>query len=200
MPADTQNDFRHARLAVGVVLRRRPGVTRWASEAWSAVAVLPGAGAGNWRELRREGDVVDFHAATIDLDLHRAETEAYLTALNGIPPSVFVVMRRDPGRPNARPELVTVTASAFEAQDYTDNGEDIVDRVPMPPGLEAWIGDFVKRHHREQAFIKRKRRPHMDARTEDGIGDPRVRQASDVYRSPRSIKAPHGTEPGSEDT
>ena len=51
-----------AAMPVGVVLRRTPGVTRWAKWAWTAVAVLPGAGPGNWRELRREGDAVEYHA------------------------------------------------------------------------------------------------------------------------------------------
>lgn len=176
-------------LPVGVVLRRTPGVTRWAKWAWKAIALLPGAGPGHWRELRREGDVVEYHAATIDLRLHRTDTEAYLTSLNGNPPCIYVVMRKPTDEPDGRPELLAVTASAYEAQDYTDNGEDIVEPVPIPAGLEAWIGDFVQRHHRDEVFIKRKRRPHEDERTTEGIGDPRIRQEADVYRSPRALKA-----------
>ena len=177
-----------AAMPVGVVLRRTPGVTSWAKWAWTAVAVLPGAGPGNWRELRREGDAVEYHAATVDMHLYRTDTEAYLTALNGKPPSVFVILRMPAGGDD-RPDLLTVTASAYEAQDYADNGEDIVEPVPMPPGLEAWIGDFVDRHHQEEAFVKRKRRPYEESGKADGIGDPRIRQAADVYRAPGTAKA-----------
>ena len=171
-------------LPVGVVVRRAPGTTRWRKWAWQAVALLPGAGPGGWRELRREGDAVEYHAATADLHLYRTDTEAYLVSLNGNPPSVFVIMRHPDGAQDERPELVAVTASAFEAQDYADNGEDIVEPVPMPPGLEAWIGDFVERHHQDEAFVKRKRRPYEESGRADGIGDPRIRQVSDVYRAP----------------
>ena len=178
-----------AAMPVGVVLRRTPGVTSWAKWAWTAVAVLPGAGPGNWRELRREGDAVEYHAATVDMHLYRTDTEAYLTALNGKPPSVFVILRMPAGSGDGKPDLLTVTASAYEAQDYADNGEDIVEPVPMPPGLEAWIGDFVDRHHQEEAFVKRKRRPYEESGKADGIGDPRIRQAADVYRAPGTAKA-----------
>lgn len=179
---------RTATLPVGVVLRRSPGVTRWAKWAWRAEAVLPGAGPGNWTELRREGEVVDYHAATVPLELHRAETEAYMVSLNANPPSVFVILRRPEADPQGRPEVVAVTASAYLAQDHTDNGEDIVEPVPMPEGLEAWIGAFCDRHHSDEQFVKRKRRPHFEDRKDDGKGDARVRQAADVYRAPGSIR------------
>ena len=169
---------RSARLPVGVVVERRPGVTRWAKWAWKATAVLPGAGPGNWKELSTEGDVVSFHAATADLELHRAETEAYLVALNAAVPTVWVILRPPP----------TVTASAYQAQDFADNGEDLVEPVPMPEGLAAWVGAFVDKHHVEEPFVKRKRRPHHTDKKEDGIGDARVRQVADVYRAPKSLK------------
>ena len=34
---------------LGIVLRRAPGVTRWAKWVWTASAVMPGAGAADWR-------------------------------------------------------------------------------------------------------------------------------------------------------
>lgn len=179
---------RMATLPVGVILRRSPGATRWAKWSWRAVGLIPGAGLGMWTELRREGDVVDYHAATVMLELHRAETEAYLVALNGHPPSVFAILRRAPRAPEGRPDVLKLTASAYEAQDYADNGEDIVEPVPMPEGLEAWIGAFCERHHQEEEFVKRKRRPHFDDRRDDGIGDARIRQTADVYRAPGSIR------------
>ena len=155
--------------------------------SWTVTGVLPGAGPGNWRELRRDGDTVEYHAATADLTLHRAETEAYIPALANTPPLLWVILR--PGGPDDRPELLTVTASAYEAQDYGDNGEDLVEPVPMPDGVIAWVEAFVRQHHKEEAFVKRKRRPREEASAEAGIGDARVRQTADVYRTPGSMKA-----------
>lgn len=138
--------------------------------------------------MRRDGAAVEFHAGTLPLTLHRTDTEAYLTALSGDPPAVYVVMRVPLHPTDARPlELVTVTASAFEAQDYCDNGEDIVEPVPMPAALAAWIRDFVETHHKQDEFVKRRRDRARIDRVQDGIGDPRIRQTADVYRAPGSI-------------
>ncbi|MEM7615667.1 MAG: DUF3305 domain-containing protein, partial [Pseudomonadota bacterium] len=69
--------------------------------------------------------------------------------------------------------------------DYQDSGEEIVEPVPMPEALVAWIRDFAQEHHEEEVFVKRRRdRKRVDL-TEDGKGDPRIQQTSDVYRAPR---------------
>ncbi|MEM7544663.1 MAG: DUF3305 domain-containing protein [Pseudomonadota bacterium] len=180
-------------MPVGVVVRRSPGATRWAKYAWKAVAVLPGAGPANWQELRREdsaaGEVVEYHAGTLEMTLYRTDTEAYRVALSNEPPTVFVIMdqNEEPDAGGAM-KLIGVTASPFEAQDFADTGEEIVEPVPMPAGLIAWVREFVDRHHVDEAFIKRKRRNWSDRAPEDGIGDARVRQAADVYRTPASRK------------
>ena len=172
-------------MPVGVVVRRTPGVTRWAKWAWRAVAVLPGAGPADWAELRRDGEAVEYHAGTCAMELWRTDTEAYRVALSTEPPSVYVVLRRneDPESPHEL-DLLRVTASPFEAQDYADTGEEIVEPVPMPEGLAAWIREFVERHHVDEEFVKRRRDRVRTDRVEDGIGDPRIRQETDVYRSP----------------
>ena len=179
------NPAKYEALPLGVVLRRAPGVTRWKKWSWKAVAVLPGAGTADWREMRRQGDWVEYHAATVSLDLHGAETEAYKNALSDSPPSVFVVLRQEEGSDGERPSVLLVTASPYEAQDYADSGEEIVEKVPMPPGLVAWVRDFVEQHHVEEEFVKRKRdRKRVDL-VEDGVGDVRIQQVTDVYRAPK---------------
>lgn len=175
---------------VGVILRRAPGATRWAKWRWSVAALLPGApaaaGALIRRELTQAGEIEERHAATLPLELHRTDTEAYLTALSNDPPLVWVVMRQD-GLDRA-PSVHCVTASPFEAQDYADNGEEIVAAVPAPPELVAWISQFTGSHHRETPFKKRRRDRVATELKEDGIGDPRVRQMQDVYRAPGALK------------
>lgn len=177
------NPAMYRTLPLGIVIRRTPGVTRWAKHAWKAVAVMPGAGPADWRELRREGDVVEFHAATVTLELHGAETEAYVHGLGAAEPSVYVVMRKE-GTAEFPLRVLLVTASPYEAQDYTDSGEDIVERVPMPAGLLAFVGAFVEEFHEEEVFVKRKRKMDRFDLKEDGIGDPRIGTAADVYASP----------------
>ena len=180
-----RNPNQYQCMALGVVLRRLPGVTRWAQYSWKATAVLPGAGEARWRELRREGDAVEFHAATCLLELHGAEAEAYLQGLSAKHPSVYVVMRE--GREDPL-DVMLVTASPYEAQDYSDSGEEIVEKVPMPSGLIAWVRDFATLHHEEKAFVKRKRDEKRVDLRQDGIGDWRIGKMADIYASPRLQK------------
>lgn len=56
-------------IEVGVVIRKSPGVTRWAKWAWQAVAVLPGAAQASWKVLRSENEVTDYHAADLAIDI-----------------------------------------------------------------------------------------------------------------------------------
>lgn len=176
----------HIQMPLGVVVRKSPGVTRWARWNWIPVAVLPGAGPADWTELRREGEAVEFHAVTLPLVLYSADAEAYLANLSDQVPSIYVVMRDDPDTPNPL-SVELVTASPYEGQDYTDNGEDIVEKVPMPQGLIAWIRDFTLDHYETEEFIKRRRDKKRVDLVEDGRGDARIRQATDVYRTPRRV-------------
>ncbi len=174
---------RTATIPVGVVIRKQPGVTRWARWIWRPVAVLPGAPPADWRELRREGEAVEYHAATRTLEVHRAETEGYRVALSREPPSVYVVLRPSEAGAAMPVDVFLVTASAFEAQDYLDSGEEIVEPVPMPPPLIGWLSEFVSRHHKDEPFVKRRRRPVESGGAEEGRGDPRVTE-KDVFRRP----------------
>lgn len=176
-------------IPMGVVLRRRPGVTRWAKWAWSAVAVLPNAGPGGFRVLREEGDVTDYHAATVPMLLHRTEVESLRTALMMSPPSVFAVLDKGPNASNEHGIAVhAVTANADLAMDWQDSAEMIVEPVAMPEALIGLIRDFCEAHYKEEIFVKRKRDKMRIDRAEDGIGDARIRQTVDVYRSPASQK------------
>lgn len=176
---------RTAEIPVGVVIRKQPGVTRWAKWVWRVVGVLPGAPPADWRELRREGEAVEYHAATVTLEVHRAETEGYKVALSNEPPCLYVVLRPAQEAVAGQPlEVFAVTASAYDAERYLDSGEDIVEAVPMPPAVIAWLSEFVARHHKERRFVKRKRMP-AEARDACDTG-PRVRQAGDVFARPAS--------------
>lgn len=182
-------DKKSASIPLGIVIRRVPGVTRWATYVWKAIAVLPGAGSADWKEMRRDGDAVEYHAATLPLELFRTDTEAYLHGLSAKVPAIYVVMR--PSESDQPLDMVLVTASPYEAQDYTDTGEELVEKVPMPDGLIAWIREFVELHHEDEVFVKRRRDKARVDRKEDGIGDARIRQVADVYRAPGAKETVH---------
>ena len=178
-----------ASMPVGIVVRRTPGVTRWAKWAWKVVAVLPGAGPANWRELRREGDAVEYHAATLTLDLWSTDTEAYQVALASKVPGVVVVLQHDAALGSDLPWKAThITASPYEGQDYMDSGEGLIEQVPMPLMLMKWVHDFVQEHHHDEPFIKRKRDKKRVDLVEDGKGDARIRQMADVFRAPGTMR------------
>lgn len=172
-------------LPVGVVVRRTPGVTRWAKYAWRVTSILPGAGEADWKVLRSEGDVTEYHAATLQLTLYVSDAEAYAHELQARSPSVYVVLRPNDGTEDLPWSVALVTASPYEAQDYCDSAEELVEKVVMPAGVHSWIADFVEAHYEEEAFVKRRRDRARVDRVDDGIGDARIRQASDVYRAPR---------------
>lgn len=170
-------------MPVGIVLRKSPGVTRWAGTVWRVSGILPGAEPADWKLLRQEGESAEYHAATMPLTLYRSDTEAYVHGLAAQVPSIFVVCR-ETGQKDKPQEVVLITASPYEAQDYCDGGEELVEKVAMTPGLLDWVRAFVAQHHEEEPFVKRRRDKHRMPE-QDGIGDPRISQTTDVYRSPR---------------
>ncbi len=172
-------------IPVGVVVRKSPGVSRWVKWTWQATGILPGAGPADWKLLRHDGDVTEYHAATVSLDLYVSDTEAYVHELQARTPSVYVVLRPAENGGEMPWRVALVTCSPYDAQDYCDSSEELVERIPMSEGMIAWVGSFIAQHHVEEPFVKRKRKNARVDRVDDGIGDPRISQTSDVYRAPR---------------
>jgi len=171
---------------IGVVVRRAPGATRWQKWCWTVSGVLPGAGEADWRELLRDGEVLEYHAATVPLELHGAEAEAYLHGLQAQVPCLYVILRESQGEFPF--EVALVTASPYEAQDYTDSGEELVEKVAMPRSTQALVQDFVDEFYQEEEFVKRKRDKKRVDLVQDGIGDPRVGKSADIYASPALLR------------
>ena len=171
-------------LDLGVIVRRSNGVTRWQRTVWTPVAILPKAEKANWRVLRQDGDTVEYHAATLPLTLWRKECEAYRVALTDPNPGVYVVMREDDQDPEFPYQVHLVTASPHEAALFNESGDEIVEKVPMPEPVLAWVAGWIKDHYVEEPFVKRKRRRHFGEPDNDGLGDPRISQTTDVYRAP----------------
>lgn len=152
-------------MALGVVLERRSSNNQWIDFEWRVTSVLPGAAEiDNWLELGRgtddNGDWVQYHAATLPLEIFRRETEGYKFNLTLEQPSIFVVLRNNEDEEDNEHDVspFLVTACPYEAQDYLDSGEEIVDSVPMPLSVMAWLDEYIEYHYVEEPFKKRKRK------------------------------------------
>lgn len=158
-------------MPLGVVVERREIDNPWQDHSWSAVAVMPGAAdIEEWRLLASDEGWARYHADTLSLELHRSETEAYRTNLADNPPRVFVLLREDEEDGGHEVAPFLVTASPYEAQDYLDSGEEIVDGVTMPDAVIAWVQAFIDAHHVDKPFYKRKRKRHETEQL--GFGGP----------------------------
>ena len=161
------------RLPLGVVVERRELQSRWIRYSWTPKAVIPGAGpldpSGPWTPLDSGEGWATFHAGTLPLELFRKETEGYRLNLSQEPPRIFVVLRNldDDDLPHdVLPFLVT--ACPYEAQDYLDSGDDIVEAVAMPDAVIAFVQAYVDQHHVDEQFEKRKRKRWAEQRS--GVG------------------------------
>ena len=186
-------DFNSSQLTMplGVILERRPSDNQWIDYDWRADSVLPGAAAiDDWVRLASGsdeiGDWVKFHAATLPLEIFSKETEGYKYNLSLEQPSVFIVLRNSEDEELVEHEHgvfpFLVTACPYEAQDYLDSGEEVVDNVPMPPRVMVWLDEYIKQHYVQEPFKKRKRRD-FDPRKE-GYDKPLPPISHKYYKPP----------------
>ena len=152
-------DTREASIQLGVVVEKRKSNHPWADWNWKPIAVLCNPPKTTpWNELCSDKNSTQYHAATLSLVLHRKETEALVLNLMLDKPELYVILRNNEDLEAEFPyEPHLVTASSFDAQDYTDAGDDIVEKVEMPEPIAAFIQAFVEEHHIEEKFIKRRR-------------------------------------------
>jgi len=160
-------------MSVSVVIERRSATGPWQEDLWRPIGVLANAAAGARGSLLAEGEGwAQFQGGMLDLEMFRGETESYLTNLSQDPPRVFVVLRRTESDNGLAFVPFMATVSPYEAMGYDEGNDDVVEGVPMPPEVVAWVQDFVARHHVDVPFKKRKNRRREDAR--DGAR-PRMR-------------------------
>lgn len=144
------------RIPVAVLAERRPGSTKWSDEVWRVVEVLEAAPpVAPWTKLREEAGRALFFAGESEVTLHPTDTSNYKHNLEAAQPLVWVVLRA--GDTPAGIALQTVTVDPGEAHLHADAGNDLLEALPMPPGLRAATADFVARHHVEREFHKRRR-------------------------------------------
>ena len=152
-------------LPVGIVVERRKIDHPWRDWAWKVIDIVVGSPPlEDWTVLRSGEGWTWFHAATSEIELHAKEAEAYVFNMKAVKPAIYVVLTDDEDiEAEIALRVHLVTASPYEAQDYLDSGEDMVESMEMPPEIVAWIDDFIAKHYVEEPFIKRQRdKQHPD--------------------------------------
>lgn len=142
---------------VSVIVEKRPLKSVWQPFEWRPVAVLPAPVAAEpWTPLGgEEGGVSRWFAGLSDLVLFEKETQVYKHNVEAREPAVYVVLRKDASARGL--DLLLATIDPGEAHAHADSGDDILEAVPMPPEIHAWMSAFVAKHHVERGFWKRKR-------------------------------------------
>ena len=185
-------------MPVRVILERKVSQNRWEKFKWSVIDVLPGS-FSNSSKIKpiinsakyKSSQKKQLFTVESDIDFHRAEVEAYLENLTSSEPAIYVVLRSD--GPDDEPSeyglnLDLVSLSPYIIQDYEDIGEDQIEKISLIGPIFYFIKDFVDEHFKPVKFKKRTRDKLLVDQIEDGKGDPRVKQISNVYRSPSKNK------------
>ena len=153
------------RMRVGVVLERRRIAHAWQEYAWRAVAAIAEVPDIAGPRLLSEGEGWSrYLAATLDIELFASDTEGYRYNLSQATPAVYALWRTENETPDGPPVVFHATVCPYEAQDYLDGIDVTVEGLPMPDTIARWVAGYVARHHTEQPFTKRQRRPHRDGR------------------------------------
>lgn len=144
-------------IRLGVLVQRRPPVTRWSSGEWRPLMVLPAEPAASPGTLLSTEDGVEiWYLGARDLVLWSGDASHHRDNLNSGRPSVWVALR---GTDPARAEVIAVTADPYEGEGLASDPELIVDAVPMPDAVARAVAAFADAHFFEMPFKKRKRLP-----------------------------------------
>ena len=144
------------RMPVGVVIERRKAASSWANFVWRPVAAFSGTpDTRPWTVLDQNPEATTFYAGSAEVGLFASGTPFYRENLASNQPSLWVVLR--PTAVDPPFEVLAVTADPAEGEAFTQAGDDLVEAVAMPESIREAIEFFVKEHHVDSTFVKRKR-------------------------------------------
>ena len=165
------------RREVGVIAEWQAVESAWADHRWRVTGLLPGAAAAApWTLLGETPALRRYFAGNAELLLFPLETDTLKHNIDGPQPAVYVFLRTTEAAPGMA--LLGATVCAGEAQAHADTGADLVEAVPMPPDIAAWVAEFVERHHVDRPAYRRRRdrseretgprRPAAEGSADDG--------------------------------
>ena len=146
-----------AQISVGVVVERRKAASPWIDFTWRPVTALPGAPvAAPWTQLSADGDVATFYAGATAMSRSTAPTLRTIATISHPDRRRYGwrCVRPASSRPSISLRSLPIPA---EGEGFTQNGDHLVEAVPMPEAVRAVVEAFVAEHHVEQPFVKRKR-------------------------------------------
>lgn len=145
------------RLDVGVFVDRLAiAGNPWIDHKWQVAAVVAGAPeAPAWTTISKTAEATRYFAGTAQIDLFPSDSANLADNLTSPRPSLWVVLGRTEAAPGM--ELRMVTADPAEGEGATQAGDDLVEAVPIPEDILAWITDFTQRHPPKKDFFKRRR-------------------------------------------
>ena len=152
--------------AFAVIMERRSGSDRWATERWEAKGVVPDAPAADKapRTIYSDERSEQILFPGLALRLEPREAEGYYVNITSTQPKVFVMWRMD--GEIARP--VYITASYLEGVGWVDSGEN-VDSVALPEELLPHLAQLVTEHYRPEP----KREPRYASSKDKGVASRR---------------------------
>jgi hypothetical protein len=148
-------------IPVCVILARKEIQSTWSDHVWEPISVVLDAPKGVHGKVRQVGDSWTQYFMECDpLELHRKDAPAYQEGLlQNDKGCLWVVLAEEEDNQNSLPYYVQlVTASPYEAQDYLDSGELLVETVDMPELLRLHIEEYIAKCPEEEKFIKRKQK------------------------------------------
>lgn len=145
-------------IPIGVIMARESFDNPWVDHVWKANGIaLEFPPDIRWKKLS-SNEKSTHYIVSAELELFRGETAAYMANLNDDEPSIYVILRDyDESHEDVPLEVHLVTVSPYEAADYLDSGEDIVERIAMPQALLDEVKRFTAEHYHDEKFRKRKR-------------------------------------------
>jgi hypothetical protein len=139
---------------IAVVLEREAVESRWESERWQLLGVVPDVG-GEARDILKTPYTLRRVFPGFEVTLFPDESEGYYLNASSGDPSVFVSIRHDEGAIDPYPFQATLSYN--EAARWMDGGEK-VERVSAWPQLAAWMGEWVEANYRPEPKKRRKPR------------------------------------------
>jgi hypothetical protein len=149
---------------LAVVMEKRRARSPWADVLWQPASVLESdEPAGAARLLVQQDLYEQWLHPGFSLQIHRDEMEGYYLNVSSVSPRVFVMWRMD----GERGLPLQLTASYEEGARWLDGGA-LVEALPMPTAVFAWVGEYVERDYRPEP--RKRIKPRSFVHPKDRVG------------------------------
>ena len=156
------------RMAVAVVMEKKPSTHPWADYAYDAIGVVvkQDAEAAEPSLIFKDGEIEHHLFGGLGIQLHVDECESYYHNMMSPEPGCFIVAET-PEDPSDMPEPYLVSLSFDEVHAYLE-GDEQVYSVPIPPELYKWAEAYVLTHYVAIKKTKRKLKNWSEPPAEGG--------------------------------